>query len=169
MMVSPMTRILIATLLAAVLAAPVNAQTWDQAHGDSMNAGYANVTTAPATGTPTLIGNHGRFAPGAGFAIASNGYFFVGNDSGGVFGFSADGSTKPFVAQLEDGEGDPAERSGLPVRGAPAPRTTCEIRTFHDDPRGLRVVYTREPPARGGTEQDAGVTSQCKDTRVRAA
>lgn len=104
MMVSPMTRILIATLLAAVLAAPVNAQTWDQAHGDSMNAGYANVTTAPATGTPTLIGNHGRFAPGAGFAIASNGYFFVGNDSGGVFGFSADGSTKPFVAQLEDGE-----------------------------------------------------------------
>ena len=104
MMVNPIARILIAALLAAMFAAPVKAQTWDQAHGDSMNAGYANVTTAPATGTPTLIGSHGPFAPGAGFAIASNGYFFVGNDSGGVFGFSADGSTKPFVAQLEDGE-----------------------------------------------------------------
>jgi hypothetical protein len=104
MMVNPIARILVAALLAAMFAAPLNAQTWDQAHGDSTNSGYANVKTAPATGSPRIIGSHGPFAPGAGFAIASNGYFFVGNDSGGVFGFSADGSTKPFVAQLENGE-----------------------------------------------------------------
>jgi hypothetical protein len=104
MMVNPIARILIATLLGAMFAAPVDAQTWDQAHGDSMNAGYANVSTAPATGTPRLIDQYGPFAPGAGFAIASNGYVFVGNERGGVFGFNADGTAKPFAVQLEDGE-----------------------------------------------------------------
>ena len=52
-MVSPIARI--RKLLAAVFGAPAHAQTWDQAHGDSMNAGYVNVTTAPATGTPQKI------------------------------------------------------------------------------------------------------------------
>jgi hypothetical protein len=113
MMVKPIAHILIATLLAAVLAAPADAQTWDQAHGDSMNAGYANVTTAPATGTPRLIENYGPFAPGAGFAIASDGTVFVGNDRGGVFGFNAEGTTKPFAVQLEDGE----SIAGAPVIG----------------------------------------------------
>jgi hypothetical protein len=113
MMVSPTTRILLATLLAAMFAAPVNAQTWDQAHGDSMNAGYANVTTAPATGTPRLIDRYGPFAPGAGFAIASNGYVFVGNERGGVFGFNADGTATPVAVQLEAGE----SIAGAPVIG----------------------------------------------------
>ncbi len=101
-MVSPIARI--RKLLAAVFGAPAHAQTWDQAHGDSMNAGYVNVTTAPATGTPRRIENRGTFAPGAGFAIASNGHVFVGNDSGMVFGFNAEGTTMPFTVQLEAGE-----------------------------------------------------------------
>lgn len=104
MIVDPIARILIAALLAATFAAPAGAQTWDQAHGDSMNAGYANVSTAPATGAPTLIERYGPIAPGAGFAIASNGYFFFGNALGGVFGFTADGTAKPFAVQLEAGE-----------------------------------------------------------------
>jgi hypothetical protein len=103
-MVNPVARFLIAILLAASCAVPALAQTWDQAHGDSMNSGYANVKTAPAVGSPRVIENYGPFAPGAGFAIASNGYVFVGNDRGGVFGFNADGTTKPFSAQLEAGE-----------------------------------------------------------------
>ena len=64
-----------------------------------MNAGYVNVTTAPATGTPRKIENYGTFASGAGFAIASNGHVFVGNDSGRVFGFNAEGTTMPFTVQ----------------------------------------------------------------------
>ena len=113
-MVNAITRILIGTLLAAVFAAPVAAQTWDQAHGDSMNAGYANVTTAPATGTPARLENRGTFAPGTGFAIAPNGNFYVGNDQGRVFGFTADASAMPFTEQLDPGE----SIAGAPVIGS---------------------------------------------------
>ena len=128
-MVNPVARFLIATLLAAAFAAPAWAQTWDQAHGDSMNSGYANVKTAPATGSPLIIQNYGPFAPGAGFAIASNGYVFVGNDRGGVFGFSADGTTKPFSAQLEPGES---------IAGAPLIGPNDEIYVVAVKGRGTR-------------------------------
>ena len=113
-MINAIARILTVTLLAAVFAAPVNAQTWDQAHGDSMNAGYANVTTAPATGTPVRLENRGTFAPGTGFAIAPNGNFYVGNEQGRVFGFTADASAMPFTQQLEPDE----SIAGAPVIGS---------------------------------------------------
>jgi hypothetical protein len=112
-MVNPITHLMAAALLAAATAGPLHAETWNQAHGNSMNAGYANLTTAPATAPTRVIENYGPFAPGAGFAIASNGYVFVGNERGGVFGFNAEGTATPFAVTLEPGE----SIAGAPVIG----------------------------------------------------
>ncbi len=158
MMVKPIAHVLIATLLAAVLAAPASAQTWDQAHGDSMNAGYANVTTAPATGTPRKIENYGPFAPGAGFAIASNGYVFVGNDRGGVFGFNAEGTTTPFTAQLDPGEtiagapligpNDDIYVVGVKGRGTKQPESSLSRFTIGGVPKE-RLLFPEHGGSRG--------------------
>lgn len=113
MMIHPIARSLAAAALCAAFAGPLHAETWNQAHGTSTNSGYANLKTAPAIAPTSVIDNHGPFAPGAGFAIASNGYVFVGNMQGGVFGFNAEGTTKPFAVTLESGE----SIAGAPVIG----------------------------------------------------
>lgn len=64
---------------------------WQYPHGDSANTGFANTVTAPA-GSAIRVNQVGELAAGAGPVVASDGTVYVGNLSGSVLAFRADGT-----------------------------------------------------------------------------
>jgi len=102
------------TISAHVVTIVPAAATWDHAHGDSANTGFAQVDTAPAV-SPLRSVELGTLAPGAGPVIGPSGMLYVGNMHGKVLAFQPDGTpawTKllplgdPFLASpVVDAEG----------------------------------------------------------------
>jgi outer membrane protein assembly factor BamB len=85
-------------LLAAVFAAAmlggtsVVATSWERFHGDGANTGFVDVATARAGRGSVSVPALGKFAPGAGPAIAKDGTVYLGTYEGRVIALRADGS-----------------------------------------------------------------------------
>ncbi|MBV1798613.1 hypothetical protein [Siccirubricoccus sp. G192] len=72
--------------------AALAAATWDHAHGDAANSGFAGVATRPALRASATVPGLGSFAPGAGPVIGPDGTVYLGNEQGVLWALHADGS-----------------------------------------------------------------------------
>jgi hypothetical protein len=77
---------------AAAWTAPALAATWDHAHGDAANSGFADVVTRPALRASATVPGLGSFAPGAGPVIGPDGTVYLGNEQGVLWALHPDGS-----------------------------------------------------------------------------
>jgi hypothetical protein len=68
------------------------ARAWDAAHGGRDNSGLAGVVTAPAGKGSLSVPGLGKFAPGAGPVVASDGTVYLGTVEGKLIALHADGS-----------------------------------------------------------------------------
>ena len=66
--------------------------TWEFAHGDRDNSGFADVVTAPAKKAPITVPGLGKFAPGAGPVVAPDGTVYLGTVQGKLIALHPDGS-----------------------------------------------------------------------------
>ena len=71
---------------------PAAAGTWDHAHGDATNSGFADVTTGPARTPLAVVPSMGSFAPGVGPVIGPDGTVFLGSVEGVLWAVHPDGS-----------------------------------------------------------------------------
>ena len=85
-MVKYCTRLIAATLLFSALS-PASAQSWSQPHGNATADGFIDVRTAPASRPATSATGLGKFAPGVGPVVGSNGIAVFGTLGGRVMGY----------------------------------------------------------------------------------
>jgi hypothetical protein len=71
---------------------PARAATWDHAHGDATNSGFANVATLPALRPLATVPGIGSYALGAGPVIGPDGIVYLGSREGDLRALHADGS-----------------------------------------------------------------------------
>lgn len=83
-----------AWLLAGTALAAVggHAASWDHAHGDAANTGFADVVTRPALRPERTVPGIGRYAPGHGPVIGPDGTVYLADTQGNVRAFRPDGS-----------------------------------------------------------------------------
>jgi hypothetical protein len=127
-----MSAVLSAALMIAAAASPTLA--WDHAHGDAGNAGFVDVTTAPAALPIHKISGLGNFAPGAGPVVAADGTTYVGNTNGQLRQILPNGQ----LGWMRDTPGDRIIAS--PAIGADGTIYVVGTRTARDH-RGGRDVW----------------------------
>lgn len=71
---------------------PAAAASWDHAHGDAANSGFADVVTRPALRPERTVPGIGRYAPGSGPVIGPDGTVYLGDLGGTLRAFRPDGS-----------------------------------------------------------------------------
>lgn len=82
----------IAVAALTVAGLPGQAATWDHAHGDATNSGFADVATLPALRPLATVPGIGSYAPGAGPVIGPDGTVYLGNEQGELRALHPDGS-----------------------------------------------------------------------------
>jgi outer membrane protein assembly factor BamB len=75
-----------------LLSVPADAASWDHAHGDAANSGFADVATDAARQPIVTKQGMGSFASGVGPVIASDGTVYLGSEQGVVWALHPDGS-----------------------------------------------------------------------------
>jgi hypothetical protein len=81
-----------AIICAGLLAAPAGAASWDHAHGDAANSGFADVATDAARQPLATKQGMGSFASGVGPVIGPDGTVYLGNEQGVLWALHSDGS-----------------------------------------------------------------------------
>jgi hypothetical protein len=79
-------------ICAGFLSAPAGAATWDHAHGDAANSGFADVATDAAQQPLATQRGMGSFASGVGPVIGPDGTVYLGSEQGVLWALHADGS-----------------------------------------------------------------------------
>lgn len=164
---------LLALLAVAAWAGPALAATWDHAHGDAANSGFADVVTRPALKPSATVPGLGTFASGAGPVIGPDGTVYLGNEQGTLWALHPDGSFY-WKQQLGPGQSIQAsptvdsdgsiyvvgERTYTDHRVSPAARRT-DSTLYHIAPTGGGLWTRQFPEHFGGVPQAAsrGATS----------